>query len=794
MWNRWLALCFVVACGGVPPPVAEPLPSARVEPTGLRVMMLPRPTPNVVRLSLWIDAGSRDATPPQLATMSAWVAARTGGADVHVRVLPDGTEFWIECASSEIEDAVTQLARTLATRATDADTLTALRQRLLTERAGHELNGRHVAEANALIAALGAEVANHLLPLGSTGDDADVTDERVAHFLADHFGPNRALLVAVGDARADVLDRAIGTHFAGLAAGRTIRENRSLALNTAATRARVERATESWAATAIVGDDQNAVSVALKSVAQPWATQSADARWLPVRGGTIGLLVTPSDDPIGAVHEAILALSESHVDPTTAPPRVHEDLAAVSERAGVSFCVQPNSAAQTESITRIGYGVALKDEVRAGPEVEARAQQRVETAQQEIFATIERTSRPPAFRGSVGTDAAQVVLNNGARIAVRRRASHNVGIAIRFLGGASEEHRTSHGRTAVLALLSAQACEGLGSGALITRLHLLGATLTPTLDPDSFGLRLTAPAVHWQASLDLLTRCALRPLLNRRVLRDAQARMLATLGEDGAHGHAAVVAERLAATHPGTIAPWGGTSSVLLDLDAVGRAHAQAAVGARVAITVVGDVPVDAVVTAAARRLSSLLPGALPLTPELDHEPPNVGALSGEAESPSAVLMFHLKEPVADELVARGFAALLAEELSRTPSIKVRWLDAGAWSQGAWAAIGIELPVETLEQLNMIVDHARNTLASPAGRARTEALMQHAVRQASRNLAEPVHEADLRARRMVEGESLGSRPDHIARAFEQFLRSEPHYLVSRGRPRVAPVQANESRP
>jgi hypothetical protein len=473
---------------------------------------------------------------------------------------------------------------------------------------------------------------------------------------------------------------------------------------------------------------------------------------------------------------------------------VLEDLAAISERAGILFCAPHDGSVQAIAITRVGHGITLGDEARSGPEDEARAQVRVSNAQHEIVAAIERAARPPTLRGEVGADAAHVVLNNGARVAVQRRASENIGIAIRFLGGASEEHRTNHGRTAVLALLSAQACEGLGSGALTTRLNAIGATLVPTLDADSFGLRLSAPAIHWQASLDLVTRCALHPLLNRRVLRDAQARMLATLAPSGRHGRTALVAERLAGTHPGTIAPWGGAGSALLDLDSVGRAHAQNAVGTRVAMAIVGDVPVDAALAVAARRLASLPAGALPLTPELELEPPNVGALPSDRESPTAVLMFHVGARHMDEVVARGFAALLAEELSHTAGITVTWLDAGAWSQSAWAAVGIELPIEALEQLHVTVERALHTLETAAGHARADALRQHATREAARLLSEPGHEADVQARRMVEGNVSASPPDRATVGFDKFVRSQPHYLVSRGQPAPAVDPASPSRP
>lgn len=789
MWFRWFALgcavSFATACGGAQPLGAVTSPVPQVGPAGLHVMVLPRPTPDVVRLSLWIDAGTRDATPPQLATVSAWAAARAGGTDVNVRVLPDGTEFWVECGNSDIESAIVQLARAIATRDVDAATLTALHGRLTSERSRQELDGRHVAARAALVAAVGDDFANELLPFGTAANDADVTGSRITRFLSDHFGPNRALLVAVGDTHADSLDRAIATDLAAVSRAQATRAARTIPPPSTTTAALVGRATVGWVAAAIVGKDHSSAAAALAGVTGQWSGRQVDARWLPMRGGTVGLLLAQTDDPLHEIRSAIDAIARNPADQSSALEAVAEDLASVSERVGVRFCAGEAAEAPDDATIGIGFGVALADGTRSGPEDEGRAQQRVESTERELQTTIDRAMRAPTFRGTVGATAANVVLDNGARIAVQQRASSTVAIAIRFLGGASEEHSTSHGRTAVLSLLSAQACEGLGGGALITRLNAIGATLTPVLDPDSFGLHITAPAAHWRTSLELVTHCALRPLLHRRVLRDAQARMLSTLSGDSGHANAALVAERLAATHPGTIAPWGGGGSALLDLDAVVRAHAQSAVGARVALAIVGDVPVDLAVAEASRRLASMPAGVLPLTTTLDTSPANVGALPNDGEVPRAVLLYRIAAQGVDERAARGFVALLAEELALTASITLKWVDAGAWSHGAWAAVGLEMPIETLDDLQATVGRARQKLASAAGRAHADHLMQHAVREAARTLSDPVHDADARARGLLEGEPSGSTSEPGAAAFEKFLATEPHYLVSRGRPAQA---------
>src|SRR5262245_37757859 len=79
------ALTVTAGCGGSQPAPHNPalgLDLVRHAGDGPSVAVLPRATGNLVRLSLWLDAGSRDAQPPQVATLAGWLAAEAAGPDV----------------------------------------------------------------------------------------------------------------------------------------------------------------------------------------------------------------------------------------------------------------------------------------------------------------------------------------------------------------------------------------------------------------------------------------------------------------------------------------------------------------------------------------------------------------------------------------------------------------------------------------------------------------------------------------------------------------------------------------
>src|SRR5690606_34722399 len=109
-----LSSCAALACGAPAAPIDRPSADAIVdEAGGARIGFLPRATDRRLWLSPGIDAGARDADPPQLATVAAWAAA---AAPIEARVLPDGIELARPCARRELEACVRSLADALRAR------------------------------------------------------------------------------------------------------------------------------------------------------------------------------------------------------------------------------------------------------------------------------------------------------------------------------------------------------------------------------------------------------------------------------------------------------------------------------------------------------------------------------------------------------------------------------------------------------------------------------------------------------------------------------------------------------
>ena len=194
--------CFLVACSGAKPRVEiarpAPAPAAIERLAAGSTLVVARPTPGVARMSLWIDAGSRDGVPTQLAAASAYWAEQHSGASA--RVLPDGTELSLLCDTRTrgVEVCVEQLARAFVLPIPSAAEAERLRARLRQGRARAAADSTHEADELAFSALFGEQAAS-LFPFGREADDGRIDGPAVQRFAADFYQPARALLIAAGD-------------------------------------------------------------------------------------------------------------------------------------------------------------------------------------------------------------------------------------------------------------------------------------------------------------------------------------------------------------------------------------------------------------------------------------------------------------------------------------------------------------------------------------------------------------------------------------------------------------------
>ena len=187
-----LVLCL--SCARQGHAVVAPLPGKGVVDTleGGATLALPRPTPGVAELALWVRAGARAAQPAQLATLAAFWAEQQTGAKA--RVLPDATELTLPCDTREqgIARCVDKLASVFALRAPAAADLTRLRERLRATR----------------LRALAGPGVDALDPLGRDGDDAQLDSASLMRFVKQYYVASHAVLLGAGDVRSEELAQA----------------------------------------------------------------------------------------------------------------------------------------------------------------------------------------------------------------------------------------------------------------------------------------------------------------------------------------------------------------------------------------------------------------------------------------------------------------------------------------------------------------------------------------------------------------------------------------------------------
>jgi hypothetical protein len=464
-WGALLAL----GCGAAATP-AKPGP-----PLGLGIVqrgaggpdlaVIARPNAPIVQLSLWIDAGARDADPPQLATIAAWLAADAAGTDVEARVWPDAVELALQCSASQLDGCLTRLARGLALREAKPAQLAAARQRLVgARRRTAAIDPQRSADRLALQALYGEPMAG-LVPLGGAEGDAEVSSERIHAFLAQHFGSERALLVGAGALETSTLAKATSAAFAHVPQAQKARDERRETPNPRAGVA-VGVDDRPWLSLAIAASDLAEAHSAAAALAErlerdALATDVHGHAFL-VRGSALALLRADAREPLAAVravaHE-LARLRREGVPSRPAPPSA-EDLPALVRRLGTHW-----AAGEPARSTPLAVGVGMMvnggrgDRVRGDDSDASLGRswlERAEAAWQDGLALGE-----PHTTGESDAQSASIALDNGARIELRQRSAEQVAIAVRFARGANAEPPVLHGRAALLATLTTTACAGL---------------------------------------------------------------------------------------------------------------------------------------------------------------------------------------------------------------------------------------------------------------------------------------------------------------------------------------------
>ncbi len=645
---------LAVGCGAHPPAATAPGPREPEldESAGLHLLALPRPTPGRVWLSLWIDAGARDASPPQLATVAAWSAA---GEGVEGRALADAVELSLPCETAALMSCLDRLAHAIRAREVSTPRLTDALRRLRSARGTTGGDALRASDRLALEALLGESID----PLGDASDDTRIDERTLSAFLADHFGRDRALIIAVGDIDADTLRAAAAEAFADVPAARSQRASRAAP----STRAQVDVGDhDALSAAAIFGPPSHAVTAAQRWVARVGG--DAGATVFPVRGGT-ALVVRrrgPFAEGLGAAaQDAIDRLREVREELAGAPEAAiphPEDQPSLARWHGARWASGP-----VTEIGGLGLGALVDggraDQLSEDPELPDAARRAL--ALRTLTDALEHVT---PLDGTVDDTQARVELANGVLIrGVRLAGTENVAVTVLFEGGAREETARDHGVTALLALATARACSVLAPRELGASPEALGISMRPHVGPTRFGLTVSGPRARWPRIAYLAARCARVRDVDPGLLEIARVDLPRLPSWESA------LAEAISADAPGRVAvrpsaiPAAGVDDLLRWRDRV-------AVGARTRLGIAGDLPIESAVHRVARIASHYPAGRRAVSSAWDGPPEGLIAATGSGEAGAWVVRSAPAQANLSGVVA-AFAGQTAEAFRSLTPLRV---------------------------------------------------------------------------------------------------------------------------
>lgn len=680
-------------------PAPDPVAVKHYEPG--TAVVIQRPTPDVVLLSLWVDAGSRAAAVPQLAVASAFWAAQQAGAEPHV--LPEGTEFTLLCgtASSRVERCAERLSRVLAPPVPSEEDVRGVRERLrrVRARAAHDA-WRH-SEQLALEALFGAGAAP-LFPLGNEADDARVSPAAIRDFIEHHYAASRALLIGVGDLKKDALDSVVRGF---PRRGSALRERRVVQPEGGLKVAFGERGTLSLALTA------SSVARAA-SLCEQFRSIHGDARASisALRGAVVAHLTLPAGSkPLARLQSAVFDLRRLELELREAaelPPP--DSLQGIARDVGETWIArgEPRTPVRAGAL---GVALVLAQTTRSPDEPNARLAE-LEAAARAAVDAGEHNSLGKVSAKHEGR-ALHATTENGAELdLVRRPGARWFAASVRFTGGSETDAPTSHGRAALLATLMADGC-GIATGrTLDQKLETLKARLWPMVDAQGLGVGISAPQKYQQQALDLLLRCALRPSFRARAVEDARARLIQSLWRNDVRELEAMLAQLLAPAAPGAIAPWGSPAGVArIDAGELQRLHHAHLLGPAIKVwATTADDPAR-LSRFISRRLAYLRAEAPEAAaPQLGASEEMSGALVRDPRL-RVLIGMRVADGTRADLAAQVFADALARALRRR-------VGHDSWSLGrsahglSFAGVGLTLREDQLEHVRSYVAEALSEL------------------------------------------------------------------------------------
>ncbi len=768
-----LTLLTLVACGRpqVPPSRALPAPSAIDNLAGGATLALPRPTPEVAWLSLWIATGARDGAPPQLITVAAWLIAERAGAEA--RVEPDATELRLRCdvVNGGLKACVERLGGAVTRHDVSESEAVRLRERVRSSRLRAATDRARLADERALRSLVSD--TRGVFPLGVADDDEKLSARAIDAAILQQMRIERSILIAAGDVDDDELDRAFA-RFRPRGTPPPLERRSAPALHSGLS---------------VEEDEQASLAFAMATPDVPQAAAIAERLEIMYAGATTRVARMPSsallhvrmpagEEPFARLQRAVFDLRRLSVElPRGEGPPRDDSLPGLTRELGELWLARDAEKAALSLPWPLGVAVTARAPATPGDDKDGPARRaRLERLARAAIAAGEANALGP-LAGRADEHGADLTVPNGVRIHIeRRRGDRWLGAVLRIDQGSRDDPDNRHGRAALLATWLSNGCGFAHGRTLNAHLNAIDAHVAPLVNTEASGVRIVAPTPHWQAALDTLLRCAVRPATHARAIEDARVRLLAALTQQPSALYEAFAAQALAAATPGFVAPWGtplGVSSV--PAAELRRLHREAIQGARLSVTVTVDADPGEVARFVSRRLAQLERG----TPTATTTPAKAGTkLLGELQhvpTPRAVVALRTdgdaRGRVAPSVVARALAEHLAQQIGQPI-----WNGGAGNSALAFGAVAIGVTEPALDSVPTIATTALQELAR-----RSDEVWRIALRAAQLERSAQSSGANGWASLAFEAGARATLTEELALT-RRLLLATPHFVVLRPAP------------
>lgn len=722
--RRVLLGALLLACGCAHArPVLPPPPPPRAElreAAGLSFAVVPLETEGLVRVSVYVAAGARDASVPGTATVAALLVADATSEATRAFVTTDTTELATVVEADELDRALAEAISGLVLRRPSDDAF---------ERALDALRSRRIAAARDPLRAAELAAVESLLglpgraldPLGSPEDPLpDADDVRAlleARYVREHLRIVLAGDVDEREARAAI--ERVATRIASSAiAAEPSHEH------VAPRRATAELGTREIATLAILLPDEprgGRFVDRLRDLVGPPDHGRLAFSALPTREGLVVVAQAADvEDPFATLERLADAASIAEATPRAASPAPPDAVASARE-LGLGLGAGPRGEVRHAAhvVTR-GPRTRPTREAPADAAVEALAERASESLARGI------AGARPEVRGAIDETRADVRVGRGAIVRVRRVArARSVGIAIRFHAPALVDDGAADGTKAVLARALARACRS-------------SVELEPFADAEGFGVSARGAEEAWLDAAGAFVPCVLGHELGEMAYDEAMRDVLAELRRAPFADDLADFARRLSPDLAASVAPLGSRLGLgRLDTTSLRLALNAARTAEHVRISVVGEVEPRAIVERLAPHLGALEAGEGP-EPERTFELAELLPVHAEAPFPLVLVVARANAEPATPGVGRGLAARVSAILAELGA-DVLESRGDARGSEALAAVLVRIDERGLEHLpealerglsegdgleaatRAVVDAERLAMADPSVAARHDA-------------------------------------------------------------------------